>query len=396
MKITIVGKKVNANGGGSDRSLHLIANKLEKRGHDITVITCRPNENNIPKKHLYTLTEESIDKAFTPIGEQKKLLDILNRHEMYTDVYHIFDPNLMTSAGLYRLNGGPIPIICRLNTYTFCTNLSKMDKSCFKRCSTMKKFFHDDENKKTKRFLKTPFEGYRTHFKSYIVNNIDKFSAISPTIKDIYTYNGIQNNKIQVIPNFYDPSFPIENQPTEKNSDSEYRILYVGRLVKHKGLENLIRSINLFNESLKIKVDIIGDGSNSNHLRNLVRQLRMEDRIKFHGHIEYENLSLYYHKADVFVHPGLWPEPFGRTLIEALQHDCPAIVSDIGAPPWVVGDAGEVFNRNSPADLAETIKETLDNYTLYRDECKYELQRFEPESILNQLETHYHKLAEIN
>jgi glycosyltransferase involved in cell wall biosynthesis len=47
--------------------------------------------------------------------------------------------------------------------------------------------------------------------------------------------------------------------------------------------------------------------------------------------MEKGEIGRYYDMADVFVHPALWPEPFPRTILEALSHRVPMVVSDSGS-----------------------------------------------------------------
>jgi len=66
----------------------------------------------------------------------------------------------------------------------------------------------------------------------------------------------------------------------------------------------------------------------------------------------------------VFVHPGTLPEPFGLTVIEAMQHETVPVVSDCGAPPWIVGDAGLTFEWTDESDLADRLEELSDDTVL--------------------------------
>lgn len=66
-------------------------------------------------------------------------------------------------------------------------------------------------------------------------------------------------------------------------------------------------------------------------------------------------------RGDIFIHPGRWPEPFGRVILEATQHNSPPVVSDIGAPPWIAGDAWVTFPRNDAGELVDQISELRGN-----------------------------------
>jgi len=105
------------------------------------------------------------------------------------------------------------------------------------------------------------------------------------------------------------------------------------------------------------------------------------------------DLSDYYAAADLFVHPGLWPEPFGRTIIEAMQHELPVIYSDVGGPPWISGSAGQSYPRNDAGALAEILDELVTNATQRQQLCEKipkELERFSTERVMDEIERRYH------
>jgi glycosyltransferase involved in cell wall biosynthesis len=117
--------------------------------------------------------------------------------------------------------------------------------------------------------------------------------------------------------------------------------------------------------------------------------------VQFHGWVDHDQLTNYYTNADLFVHPGRWPEPFGRTILEAMQCATPVVVSDVGAPPWIIDSPETVFTRNSASDLARTVDRVLDtpseNIT---DRYQQRLQQFTPERVVSNIEAYYTELVE--
>lgn len=142
-------------------------------------------------------------------------------------------------------------------------------------------------------------------------------------------------------------------------------------------------------------VNIVGNGPQREDLVRRVERNRISDSIKFHGEIDHSRLPLFYRQSDLFVHPGRWPEPFGRTILEALQCECPPIVSDIGAPPWIIGEAGHTFERGNAADLANKIVSCSSESKInqLKQNCHPRLNDFTPESIITRIEDAYKELC---
>lgn len=104
-------------------------------------------------------------------------------------------------------------------------------------------------------------------------------------------------------------------------------IMFVGRLVKVKGVDILIRAFALINHPDAALV-IVGDGPERKSLERIVSELGVSDRVIFTGWRD--DAPKLVSVADVFVLPSL-SEGLPQSLLEALAHGVPCIVSDI--PP---------------------------------------------------------------
>ncbi|QSG01706.1 Glycosyltransferase [Natranaeroarchaeum sulfidigenes] len=369
-------------GGGSDQSLKLLYNTLSKKGHNVDIITVNSDKNNCDSVEPI---EYQVPR--NRIKEIKRTKNILQKHESY-DLYHIFNPGLLVGAGLYK-SIGDNPVVGRLNTYNlFCTNISKMDDSCHRDCKTIDKISHDDV-KDIKKFVKFPEYLSRTHIIPHIVNNVDLLFAQSPSVKKIYKANGYSN--IITIPNFCDPNFP----PNRKSSDvrntnnQPTKFLYVGRLEKQKGIDTLLSAFE--QAGTKSKLTIVGDGRMKAKVKSYADS---RSNVSYHGWIDHADLFSYYNQSDVFVHPGEWPDPCPRTILESLQCQTPCLVSNVGAPPWMAGDAGTTYRPGDPVDLAETITALSKNdYRLNQLESNTEarVDFFSKDNILPQVIENYNR-----
>jgi len=217
--------------------------------------------------------------------------------------------------------------------------------------------------------------------------------AISPAVKRIYTEIGINPEQITVVPNGIEPGFRPSDPESSSDDGSGLELLYVGRLRRKKGIDVLIDALSHLDST--ISGTIVGDGPQSDNLLSHAVSNGVEDRLSFRGWVNHDQLPSLYASADLFVHPGRWPEPFGRTVLETMQCGTPPVVSDIGAPPWIVGDAGVTFKPESPTALADAIR-TLEEEakrTRYSNRAESELRRFQPDLVFDQIENIYSEIV---
>jgi|AntDeeMinimDraft_6_1070357.scaffolds.fasta_scaffold06833_2 glycosyltransferase involved in cell wall biosynthesis len=394
MKITYVAQKLDMDGGGSNFSLELMCRMLSKEGHDVTVLTLDPEDNNYPSDISFDVIS-SKTRFGTRMGVLEQAYRTMSEHASETDLFHVFSPMLLPAAGYFRKKDETTPVVGRLNTYTmFCVNLDRMDGSCHRNCTVRSKFAHQDASLQ-KRIAKIPFYTTRTFIEPRLSGNLDRYFAISPAVKEIYASVGLPADRISVVPNFYDPTFGQGEQPVQNPvSEGPLQLLYVGRIERIKGLDCLINAVA---QTSNIELTVLGTGSAVSDLRELAQTKEIGDRVSFEGWTPHDELPSHYARADLFVHPARWPEPFGRTLLESMQMGTPALVADIGGPPWVVGDAGFTFPRENVERLSEILSNISDNpdrVVERQKSCAAELERYEPHRVVSSIEKEYNRLTD--
>lgn len=128
---------------------------------------------------------------------------------------------------------------------------------------------------------------------------------------------------------------------------------YVGRLVREKGVDVLLRAVARLQAPCRVMV--AGAGPEQQPLEALAHRLGLAERVSFVGQIPSTRMPAFYQQLDALVAPSRsapnWTEQFGRILIEAMACGVAVLGADSGAIPSVVGDAGLTFPEDDIATL---------------------------------------------
>lgn len=213
-----------------------------------------------------------------------------------------------------------------------------------------------------------------------LMNRIDAFVAISRSVRDIYAEYGLASDRITVIPNMIDPSFSV----LDDHSENGRTVLYVGELSRRKGVGDLVAAMDHLPSTYNLRV--VGDGPTLAELQQTAVELGLEDRVTFTGQISYEDIPREYARADVFVHPGVWPEPFGRTVLEAMQAGLPVVCTDVGGPADVVRESELRCEPGNPDALASAITTAFeDREAIGESNREYVRKRFAPSAVVSEI-----------
>jgi glycosyltransferase involved in cell wall biosynthesis len=167
--------------------------------------------------------------------------------------------------------------------------------------------------------------------------------------------SNVPRAKLVVIPNAVDAdAFPKLDMPASPLTDaSRVRVGFVGRLDPVKRVQDLIRALTMLPAGFHL--DIFGEGAERPALMSLVKQLRLEDRVQFHGRVV-EPLAAY-RAVDLLVLPSD-AEGFGLVLIEAMAAGVPVVATDVDGIRDVVDNhrTGLLVPARDPASLKAAIE----------------------------------------
>ena len=139
-------------------------------------------------------------------------------------------------------------------------------------------------------------------------------------------------------------------------------ILYLGRIVPEKGLENLIKAYKAVDTEKKLV--IAGSASDTQEFLQQLKESAAEDkRILFTGFVQGRVLEELYSNAYVYVLPSLL-EGMPLSLLEAMSYGNCCLTSDIPECTEVVEDKAVIFERNNVRDLIQKLQMLCDNRDL--------------------------------
>jgi glycosyltransferase involved in cell wall biosynthesis len=186
-----------------------------------------------------------------------------------------------------------------------------------------------------------------------MLQHVDGFISPSRFTKKKHHKLGL-NIPIKHIPYFLPRTDKQANEEPSENLSHDRRpfFLFVGRLEKIKGLQNLIP---VFKKHAKYDLLIAGDGTYEKVLKGIAEDAA---NIKFLGRLSFEKLHALYRKALAVIVPSICYEVFGIIIIEAFSMKTPVIVNDLGAMPEVVQGSGGGFvyrNENELINVMEKL-----------------------------------------
>jgi L-malate glycosyltransferase len=145
-----------------------------------------------------------------------------------------------------------------------------------------------------------------------------------------------------------------------------FTLVSVGRFAPAKSYETFLRSVALARRHVPdLVLRIVGDGSDSRSLRQLSRELELDEVVEFCG--ERSDVGTWLRCADVFVLSSL-SEGLPISILEAMAVGLPAIVTDVGGMPEVIGLSRA--GRTVPARDTETLASAIVDFAGRRDELK--------------------------
>ena len=183
--------------------------------------------------------------------------------------------------------------------------------------------------------------------------------------------NGFQEDHLVKIPNFQS-SKNSENKNIigkKKPSGDHFVVKSLGRFVKKKGFDNLIKAIvNLRNEGVAVSLSLAGAGPEKNALQRLIDGSGHSKEITIMNWID--DINTYLNDADLFVLSSL-EEPFGLVILDAMSMCIPILATKTQGPLEVLNNELAYFlERPDCVEIARQIKKVMRDPTRFSKAIK--------------------------
>lgn len=195
--------------------------------------------------------------------------------------------------------------------------------------------------------------------------NCDQVVTLNHALRQWLIGKGVAAEKITVVQNGVTP-FQAENAMPGKIASVPFMLGFIGSLTAYEGLDDVIQAMAMVKkEGLRAKLVIAGKGTELARLKQLCRELEVDDRVQFEGYIERDEVPAFYQKVDAIIiarknHPVTrWVTPI--KLMEAMMYQKGLIVSDLPALTEVAieGQNALLVEADSPAAIAQAIQKLL-------------------------------------
>ena len=140
------------------------------------------------------------------------------------------------------------------------------------------------------------------------------------------------------------------------------QLLVVSRLVSQKNIDSIIKAVKVM-ENENIILNIVGDGSEINNLKLLVKKYELDKKINFIGKIENTKLNEYLKNADIFIQASDY-EGLPHSILEAMNFEIPILSTDVGGCSVLLnkGERGYIIPMPvSEVEISEGIRKIINN-----------------------------------
>lgn len=170
---------------------------------------------------------------------------------------------------------------------------------------------------------------FRNLIAEKVLRKANIIRAVSEKVKNglLNKFSNLKEKKIEVFPivseTVNSPAFSDNAKPGSKDTITA---LFVGRLTKEKGLDWFLPVFARVAKENNLFLRIIGNGEERKILEQTVKELGLDSKVNFIGEVPESLLNNEYLTADFLVLPSR-QESWGRVVVEAMQNNCPVIVT---------------------------------------------------------------------
>lgn len=309
--------------GGAEKVVIDLAEKLSNKGNQIKIVYLKGEPKILPLNKEIEVLGLGLDNPIMLLSSLKKFGRILKSFRpdvVHANMFHanifsrivrIFYPIKFLICSLHNSSEKGIlrPYIYKLTNFLANVNTNVSEEACL---------------------------AYKNIFKGH-----EFFSIYNGIDVERFRYSATSRNDIR-------------SQYDIKADD--FLILCVGRLNKQKDYPNLIKAINFLPEKESLKIFIVGEGEEKEHIQSLIFHYKLSSKIKLLG--VRSDIPALMSACDVFVLPSAW-EGFGLVVAEAMSCEKIVIATNSGGVKEVIGKNNFLINPQDHKSLSDSILEVM-------------------------------------
>ncbi|WP_420239080.1 glycosyltransferase family 4 protein [Telmatobacter bradus] len=320
--------------GGIETVSLLVARSLAQRGFQVTVLTRTPSNGPEPDEPFRVLRSKSVWQL----------------------VRELFRADLVLQSHFSLKMGWPLWLLFPFKPFLL--------------------VMHGQVQQTSGRLL------LRDRFKRLLLSRARLYSVSAEMARRIHPH-------CQVLHNPYDAEVFRRQESGTRESD----LLFVGRLVKAKGCEVLLRAMpQILAARPQTRLAIVGSGKEEDALRRQASALGLQEKVSFLGSMRGEALAGIMNQHKVLAVPSISqpPEICPVVPIEAMACGCVPVASLCGGMADSVGPGGLLVEEGNPHMLATEILRLLESEPLRRqlqEKAQEHLRKYHPTSVAMAYET---------
>jgi PEP-CTERM/exosortase A-associated glycosyltransferase len=209
---------------------------------------------------------------------------------------------------------------------------------------------------------------------TYALKRADAVTTICEGLRKDIVARGIPADKVTVIPNAVDiDKFALggsaDLQLKDKLGLSGSRLIgFIGSFYAYEGLDVLLRAVpKLAARMPDLRVLLVGGGPQDAQLRQLAKDLGIEDKVVFTGRVPHDQVNAYYDLLDVLVYPRLSMRLTDLVTplkpLEAMAQGRILAASDVGGHLELIADGktGVLFRADDTDSLVDKVGALLES-----------------------------------
>ena len=185
--------------------------------------------------------------------------------------------------------------------------------------------------------------------RNFTLKSSDTIVVPSKHLMEFVKNQGFKGNLLQI----NNGTELTESEQTNKHS---YKLLIVSRLVRHKNIDLVLKSLAIVKEkfSVKFQLNIVGEGPEYKNINNLIKKLDLKECVNLVGSKHGEELKNFYKSSNYFLQISTY-EGMPHSVLEAMNY---------GLTYQALNDTEKKFIEGKKLIESEfDLKETIKNYT---------------------------------